>query len=337
MSTTSERDPLLSYAGIATFMRAPTAEFEEVESGDIAVVGAPFDTTTAWRQGARYAPRAIRESSLHVIYWLEAAYESELVDLETGTTIRRERAGRVVDLGDLNIYPNQVAKTAESFQLGIREIVERNAFPLILGGDHFVSLPCCRGVADVVRQRGGRLAFVHIGCELGLAGDDPVWGTDWSGSVVRRLVETGAVEPRNVVFVGPSGLVPRSEFDWLKQHGAVLASADGIHHQGATDATRQALEAAATGCDAIYVSLGMDALDSAHAPGIGPAVIGGLTPTELGQAVAVLAREARVIALDVVEVAPHLDRTGRTARLASNLIFDFLAPRALGVAPTASA
>jgi arginase family enzyme len=330
----SDRDPLLSFAGIATYMRVPTVEFDALGAGDIAVVGAPFDTTTAWRQGARHAPRAIREASLHVVYWLESAYESELVDLETGTTLRGATRDRVVDLGDLNVYPNQVARSAESFLIGTREILERGAFPLILGGDHFISLPCCRGVAEVVAQRGGRLAFVHIGSELGAAGDDPVWGTDWAGSVVRRLVETTAVDPRNIAWIGPSGLAPRAEWEWTQNSGGVLATAEDIHRQGATGMTRQAVEAAGRDCDAIYVSLGLDVLDSSQAPGIGPAVIGGLTPTELGQCVAVLAREPRIVALDVVEVAPYLDPSGRTARLASNLIFDFLAPRALGAAPT---
>jgi arginase family enzyme len=325
-----DRGPLLSFAGIATFMRAPAVDFDALQPGQIAIVGAPFDTTTAWRQGARFAPRAIREASLHVVYWLESAYESELVDLESGTTLQRSAPGPVVDLGDLNVYPNQVDKSAESFQHGTREIVERGAFPLILGGDHFVSLPCCRGVADVVAQRGGRLAFISLGCELELAGEDPVWGVDWTGSVVRRLIETGAVDPRNIAWIGPSGLVPRAEWEWIQNSGATLLTAEDVHRRGGTDATRQALDTAASGCDAVYVSLGMDVLDSAHAPGIGPAVIGGLTPTELGHAVAALAREPRVAALDVVEVAPQFDRSGRTARLASNLIFDFLAPRALG-------
>jgi len=328
-----ERGPLLSFAGIATFMRAPAVDFDALQPGQVAIVGAPFDTTTAWRQGARYAPRAIREASLHVVYWLDSAYESELVDLESGTTLQRTATGTVVDLGDLNVYPNQVTRSAESFQHGTREIVERGAFPLVLGGDHFVSLPCCRGVADVVTRRGGKLAFITFGCELGLAGEDSVWGTDWSGSVVRRLVETGAVDPRNIAWVGPSGLAPRAEWDWIQHSGATLLTAEDVHRQGGADATRHALTSATTDCDAVYVSLGMDVLDSAHAPGIGPAVIGGLTPTELGHAVAVLAREPRVVALDVVEVAPHLDRSGRTARLASNLIFDFLAPRSADLSP----
>lgn len=327
-----ERDPLLSFAGIATYMRAPVVDFDTLTPGTVAVAGAPLDTTTAWRQGARFGPRALREASLHVVYWLESAYESELIDLETDTTLSRAvlEAGRVVDVGDLNVYPNQVARTAESFQQGTREIFERGAFPLILGGDHFVSLPCCRGVAEVVAQRSGRLAFVHFGCELGLAGEDPVWGNDWSGSAVRRLVESGSVAPRNVAWIGPSGLVPRSEYEWAKHNGGALLTAEDVHQQGGADATRRALELATADCDAVYVSLGLDVLDSAHAPGIGPAVIGGLTPTELGHAVGVLARESRIVALDVVEVAPNLDCGGRTARLASNLIFDFLAPRALG-------
>jgi arginase family enzyme len=325
-----ERGPLLSFAGIATYMRARAVDFDQLEPGTIAVVGAPFDTTTAWRQGARHGPRALREASLHVVYWLESAYESELVDLESGTTLSRAAAEAVVDLGDFNVYPNQVARSAESFQAGTREIVERGAFPLILGGDHFVSLPCCRGVAEVLAARGARLGYLQFGCELGLAADDPVWGTDWAGSVVRRLADVGAVAPRNVAWIGPSGLVPRAEWEWVQRNGGTLVTAEDVRRQGAAEATRRALEAAATGCDAVYVGLGMDVLDSAHAPGIGPAVIGGLTPTELGQAVAVLARDTRIAALDVTEVAPNLDPSGRTARLASNLIFDFLAPRARG-------
>src|SRR2546428_4392856 len=211
---------------------------------EVAIVGAPFDPPSAGRQGARHAPRAIREASLHVVYWLDSAYESELVDLESGTTLQRTTTGTVVDLGDLNVYPNQVDRSAESFQHGTREIVERGAFPLVLGGDHFVSLPCCRGVADVVSQRGGRLAFITFGCELGLAGEDSVWGTDWSGSVVRRLVETGAVDPRNIAWVGPSGLVPRAEWEWIQHSGATLLTAEDVHRQGGMDATRQALAAA---------------------------------------------------------------------------------------------
>jgi arginase family enzyme len=328
-----ERDPLLSFAGIATYMRAPVADFDALTPGLVAVVGAPLDTTTAWRQGARYAPRALREASLHVVYWLDSAYESELIDLESGTILRRPVASMVVDLGDLNIYPNQVAKTAASFRQGTRAIVERGAFPLILGGDHFISLPCCQGVADVLAARGARLGFLQFGCELGLAGEDPVWGQDWAGSALRRLTELGVVAPRNLAWVGPSGLVPRAEWDWVQRNGATLATAEDVRREGAAEATRRALEAAASGCDAVYVSLGLDVLDSAHAPGLGATVVGGLTPTQLGQAMAVVARDERVAALDIVEVAPNLDRSGRTARLATNLIFDFLAPRALGRAP----
>src|SRR5581483_6419253 len=236
---------------------ARQADFDELHAGSVAIVGAPLDTTTVWVQGARHGPRAIREGSLHVRYWLDAAPEGELIDLETGATIRSNASGDLVDLGDLNVYPNQVARTAESFRAGVREIVERGALPVILGGDHYLSLPCCRGAKEGLEARGQRsIGYLQFGCELGLGGSDPTWGTDYSGAQVRRLMDLDVVAAENVAWVGPSGLVPRSEYAWARARDGALFTAEDVRRLGAADATRRALERAAHGCDGVYVSVG---------------------------------------------------------------------------------
>lgn len=317
--------PQISFAGVPTFMRAPAADFVDLQGHEIAVVGAPHDATTLWKRGARDGPRAIREQSLHLLYLLQSSYDEDFVDLESGGVFRSPATGTILDLGDLNVYPENIQKTAESFRQGVREIAERRAFPLILGGDHYVSLPCCQGYADAVRaHKGGNVGYVQIGCELGLGTENPTWGSDYSGSQVRRLLDLGIVEPRNVALIGPSGLVPLDDYEWAKRSGLTLFTAEDVRREGVGELTQRAVATAADGCESVYVSIGLDALDSSQSPGVGSTVIGGLHPTDLGRAAEELAQSPCIGALDVVEVAPDLDRTGRTARLAAYFLGTFL-------------
>src|SRR4051794_15195433 len=96
-----KRDPLPSYAGIQTFLRAPNVDLSEIAAGMVVIYGVPFEVST--RYGARFGPRAIREQSVHFQYYIDSDQNAEIVDLDTGRTLRRSDKQKVVDLGDINI------------------------------------------------------------------------------------------------------------------------------------------------------------------------------------------------------------------------------------------
>jgi agmatinase len=230
----------------------------------------------------------------------------------------------------MNVYPNQVERTARSFYEGVRSVLEREAQPVILGGDHYVSLPCCEALAEATRARsGGLVGYIQIGSELGFGADDAVWGSDWAGAQGRRLVERGVVEPANVVLVGVSGFAPIDELESVTASGATIITAVGVRALGPAAAATAALAAALDGCELVYVSVGMDVLDTAHATGTGTTVIGGLLPQDLISLVGAIAAHPRVGALDVVEVAPNLEPGSRTARLAVYVVNGFVGPRTI--------
>src|SRR5689334_17693152 len=107
------RDPLPPFAGIPSFFRAPRAPFEELSSGMFAILGAPNDSTMGSRQGTRFGPRGIREASLGTISYMQAGPEGFLTDIASGTKIRLAPGTPLVDLGDLNHYPNDMPRTVD--------------------------------------------------------------------------------------------------------------------------------------------------------------------------------------------------------------------------------
>src|SRR4051794_15127480 len=94
MSPTEDRSLLVSYAGVPTFMRAPLVGPEELRAGDVAIVGAPLDTGTQWRQGTDRGPAGVREHSLHLLHSLESSYDDAFVDLESGALFRGPHGDR---------------------------------------------------------------------------------------------------------------------------------------------------------------------------------------------------------------------------------------------------
>jgi agmatinase len=325
-------DQLLApaFAGIDTFWRAPLVSPDQVPEGYIAILGAPHDmTVSSGRQGARFGPKVIRQQSAHFITLTRCAPTQEVVNLATRKRIKVPDDLRVVDAGDIVLYPNDLDRTRASLRDTIDLVVSRGAFPLVLGGDHYITYPLFEGFGRALTRSGRakRLGYLHIDGHLDLMDDNKIWGKHWHGSNSRRIAELPFTSVRNMVWLGTNGFTWANEWDFTEEHGLKVLTTSDIRRVGIRDAARDAIATAADGVDAVYVSLDIDVVDIAFAPGTGATNFGGITAVELLDVMEVLSEWDIIKGLDVVEVSPPLDPTGPTARLAATAIMTFLTPR----------
>ena len=140
--------PQAYHAGVATFMRRPMGDVKALHPGMTAVFGIPYDYTSGSRPGARWGPRGIRQSSAYFDYFLRSSPDASYVDIETGREVRFPETLPIVDLGDVEIFPTDLARTSASIAAFTGAVTATGAFPLILGGDHYVSYPCVEGFLE---------------------------------------------------------------------------------------------------------------------------------------------------------------------------------------------
>lgn len=322
-----QRDPLPSYAGPRTFLRSRYAEFSDLRPGMVAVVGVPWDTTLGSRPGTRYGPQAIRDSSMHIHYYMTTSPTNELVDINTGEVYRQTAGGNLVDVGDLNVYQADVQKTSRSIHDGVASIVRRGAFPVILGGDHYITFPAFTGFAEAARPAASkRIGYVQFDAHFDLAPDNPIFGKHFHGSNARLAIESGLARPENFVWIGVRGYVRREQYDFVKSSGATFLSFQDIRRMGIRRAVEEGLARATEGVDELYLTIDIDVVDPTLAPGTGAINFGGITPMELLEAVELL-KDAPVGAVDLVEVAPQWDPSGVTERLAAVALTNLIGRR----------
>jgi agmatinase len=318
-----------SFSGIDTFWRAPMVPPAAVSAGDVVVIGVPNEATLSTRAGTRLGPKAIRQHSCHFISQTRATLAKEYVSVPSGQRTRIPDDLHLVDAGDVVVYPNDVARTAESITETLQTVVERGAFPVSLGGDHYISFPVARGVFNGLRARSGhtRFGYVQLDAHLDACRENLVWGRHWHGANARLIGELPGVATVNMAWVGINGATWTDEWNFARDGGACLITRADIAATGIRPAIARAIEAAASGTDAVYLSVDLDVVDVSLSPGVGSVNFGGITPTELLEAVEVLGREQAICGLDIVELCPPLDPSGVTGRLAAAALMSFLAPR----------
>lgn len=312
------------FAGIPTFLRSKYTEISDLPAkpGDIAVVGIPHDTTKGSRPGTRFGPKAIRESSTIYDYFIRSG-KNELVDIETEVTYRFEME-RLWDVGDLNVYPADIFKTSDSIENGIAELVAKDLFPVILGGDHYITYPAFKGFTRAMSgDSKKRFGYIHVDAHLDSSDYHPVIGPLSNTTLVRRIAELDVIDPRNISMIGIQGMVDWEQLGFVKDHGISVFTVGNIREKGIVDITRQAAEVAASGTDLIYLSIDIDVVDAAFSPGTGFVNLGGISSRELLSIIDTL-KHYPVGAIDVVEVAPHYDTAGVTPALAVACIFEFI-------------
>jgi agmatinase len=292
------------FAGSGSFARLP--EIDRVPDFDVAILGVPFDSGTSYRPGARFGPMAVRQASRH----LRPGYHVEL-DSTPFDEIQ------VVDAGDVPVTPFSIDEAMEQVAAHSRELIRGDRTVIALGGDHTIALPMLR---SVVREH-GQVALVHFDAHL------DTWDTYFNaptthGTIFRRAFEENLLVEDHSIHVGIRGpLYDHSDIDDDKRFGFRTVRASDVDAFGISGV----IEAITDRADDLptYLSVDIDVLDPAFAPGTGTPEAGGLSSRELLKILRGLTR-LNIVGADVVEVAPAYDHGEITTLAAATVIFDVI-------------
>jgi agmatinase len=297
------------YVGPATFARLP--RIDEVARADAAVVGVPFDSGVTYRPGARFGPSHIRDSSRLLRPYNPALDVSPFASLQ------------VVDAGDLAVNPFSIDQAISDIEGAARGLLDRVPHLLTLGGDHTIALPLLRAFAAVH----GPVAVVHFDAHLDTW--DTYFGASYThGTPFRRASEEGLLDRSGCVHVGIRGpLFSDADLDQDTALGFHVISAPEADDLGVAGMIQRIADR--VGDRPAYVSVDIDVLDPAHAPGTGTPEAGGLTSRELLGVLRSFAR-LNLIGADIVEVAPSYDHAQITGIAAAHVGYELVSALAAG-------
>lgn len=291
------------FAGPGTMMRLPAVD--SAEGMDVVFIGIPLDVGTSNRPGTRFGPKQIRAESVMLRpynMWTRAAPFDSL---------------RVGDLGDVPINTFDLKDAVARITDFYNRVLAHDVIPLTLGGDHTLSLPVLRAIAD----KHGPVGLIHVDAHADI--NEHMFGEAIAhGTPFRRAVEEGLIDPFRTWQIGLRGTGYTAEdFDWARDQGFTVVQAEELWHQSAAPLIERAR--AAMGDGPVYLTFDIDSLDPGFAPGTGTPEIGGLTPI---QAIEIIrgCRGLNLVGADLVEVSPPYDPQGNTALLAANLIYEML-------------
>lgn len=298
------------YAGHATYALLPT--LEQVGTADVAVAGVPFDSGVSYRPGARFGPSHVRESS------------RLLRPYNPAQDISPFSVQQVADAGDIVANPYDLDEAMSQIHQGAQSLLESAGRLMVVGGDHTIAYPLLRNMYETH----GPVAVLHADAHL------DTWDTYFGaplthGTPFRRASEAGFVDLSSSAHLGIRGpLYGRGDLEDDARLGFEITTTEFIEENGvaaAVDRLRQRL-----GEKPVYISIDIDVLDPAHAPGTGTPEAGGLTSRELLRIIRELA-DLNIVGADVVEVSPAYDHAQLTGIAASHVVYELIS--AMGTGP----
>jgi len=298
------------YAGAATFARLP--RIDEVSRYDVAVLGAPFDGGVSFRPGARFGPSAIRQASRN----LRPAFHPEL-------NVSPFRVLQAVDAGDVPCNPFNIDEALQQIDDAASELISERQKLVTLGGDHTIALGTLRAIA----RKHGPVALIHFDAHLDTW--DSYFGADRThGTVFRRAFEEGLLLPESSIHIGIRGpLYDARDLIADAGFGFSVIRATDFDRLGTDEVlgrTRQRV-----GDSPVYLSVDIDVLDPAFAPGTGTPEMGGFTSRELLALLRGLPAE-QLVAADVVEVSPAYDHAEITSLAGATVAYEVMSLMAVG-------
>lgn len=289
------------FGGPSTFMRLPMVDVPL----DVAIVGVPLDIGTSNRSGARFGPRQIRAESCLLRPYNMATGAAPFERLTVG------------DVGDVPLNTFNLQATIDLISEFYAPICAAGTTPISLGGDHTMTYPILKSVA----QQHGPVGMVHVDAHADI--NDAMFGERVThGTWLRRAIEDGLVDPHRTVQIGLRGTgYSPDDFDWMRQQGGLVVTADECWYRSLAPLMEIARDR--LGDSPCYLSFDVDGLDPSVAPGTGTPEIGGLSASQ-GMEIIRGCSGLQLVGADVVEVAPPYDASGNTALLAANLAYEML-------------
>ncbi|PSQ11993.1 agmatinase [Halobacteriales archaeon QS_5_70_15] len=316
--------PELSFAGVQTFLKADHCPPDGLDDDvDVGVLGVPFDGAVSRQPGARFGPGALREASAWYAYL--GGYKGGVHNVETDRTVSYDDLS-MRDCGDVPTVPTSIERTRPQVIAAVEAVAER-AFPVVLGGDHYVTYPSFVGFARAV---GERVGLIHIDAHSDTVESSALYGEHFHGSPMARIDESEYGGYGNHAMVGIRGYEGPEFPDLVEERGIHVDYAPDVRERGIEACVEDAIDHATDGVDHVYLTVDIDGVDPAYAPGTGTPEPGGLTSDDLLRAMDLLGACDAVGAMDLMEVAPDLDPTESTQRLGANAVVRFLESKFLG-------
>ena len=297
----------LPFVGISTFGKRPyVSDWTKIDA-DVAVLGAPYDFGTQFRAGARFGPRAVREASTLFSFGHGGAYDHEDDATYLGSDVR------IVDLGDADIVHTNTEKSHANIKIGVNAMLDAGAFPVIIGGDHSINIPCIdafEGHGDIhILQIDAHLDFV----------DERHGVRNGHGNPMRRAAEKPYVTGLTQVGIRNVSSTAKEGYEDARKMGSDIISVRQMRDLGAQGVIDR-IPAKAR----VYVTLDIDGFCPSIAPGTGTPSHGGFLYYEVLEMLQAVAKRHEIVGIDLVEVAPDYDHTGGTAILAAQILLNFL-------------
>ena len=296
------------YSGAATFARLP--RIDEVSAADLLVLGIPFDTGVSFRPGARFGPSHVRDASR-----LLRPYNPAL-DVSPFSLIQ------VADAGDLAVNPFNIDEAIATIEQQALHLTSGKSRLVTIGGDHTIALPLLRAAA----KKHGPIALLHFDAHLDTW--DTYFGAEYThGTPFRRAVEEGILDTEAISHVGTRGpLYGKKDLEDDKRFGFGIVTSADVFYQGVQETVAKLRDR--IGNRPLYISIDVDVLDPAHAPGTGTPEAGGITSREILEMLRGL-DGMNIIGGDVVEVAPAYDHASITGIAASHIAYELVSLLAL--------
>ena len=302
--------PSFTFLGVAQCDLDDPATYADA---DIVIVGAPIDSGTSHRSGAKFGPQAIRGGDY-------LPHDASRPHLALRTDGLKDLT--VVDAGDLMMPGGDLAASLTVLREATEKISRAGAIPVILGGDHSIA---SADVAGIANHRGhGKISMIHFDAHAD-TGEDHFGALIGHGTPMRRLIEDGYMRGDRFLQLGLRGYWPdHATLAWMRDQGMRSYEMTEIHHRGLNAVLDESFATLTDGCDGVFLSVDIDVVDPGMAPGTGTPEPGGMTSRELLEAVRRICLELPVVGIDVVEVAPAFDSADITAILANRVVLEAL-------------